>query len=132
MLDSIITNSDRTAKNTNLLNWNNELWLIDHGASLYFHHNWDHWRSHLTRTFPIIKDHVLLSRADHLMESANEIKTLLNEDKITEIVSLIPEGWLLDESNTLSPDEMRAAYIEFLVSRLNQIDVLAKEANDAK
>ena len=55
-----------------------------------------------------------------------------NKDKITEIVSLIPEGWLLDESNTLSPDEMRAAYIEFLVSRLNQIDVLAKEANDAK
>jgi len=68
LLDSMIMNIDRTAKNTNLLNWNKELWLIDHGASLYFHHNWDTWRNYLTRTFPSIKDHVLLERANHLME----------------------------------------------------------------
>ncbi len=60
LLDSMISNIDRTAKNTNLLIWNKELWLIDHGASLYFHHNWDDWQSHLERTFPNVKDHVLL------------------------------------------------------------------------
>ena len=59
LLDSLITNIDRTTKNTNLLMWNNELWLIDHGASLYFHHNWTNWRTHLDRSFPNIREHVL-------------------------------------------------------------------------
>jgi hypothetical protein len=132
LLDSIITNIDRTAKNTNLLNWKNELWLIDHGASLYFHHNWNNWESHLTRTFPNIKDHVLLQRAEHLEEAASAIKQAIDRDKITTIVSLIPEEWLEEESIPLTPSEMRNAYVEFLSSKLNKIDLLAKEAADAK
>jgi len=132
LLDSIITNIDRTAKNTNLLNWNKELWLIDHGASLYFHHNWKNWETHLTRTFPNIKDHVLLERAEHLTEAAQEIKQLIDRDKITTIVSLIPEDWLTDESISLTSSEMRAAYVEFLCSKINKIDLLAKEASDAR
>jgi len=132
LLDSIITNIDRTAKNTNLLNWKNELWLIDHGASLYFHHNWNNWEAHLTRTFPNIKDHVLLERADQLTEAAKAIQEAINKGKITEIVSLIPEDWLIEESNPLSTSEMRRAYTAFLCSKLNKIDLLAKEAADAK
>ena len=132
LLDSMITNIDRTAKNTNLLNWNKELWLIDHGASLYFHHNWKTWENHLTRTFPNIKDHVLLERADRLLEAAKEIKEVFNEEKIREIVAIIPEEWLEEESNELTPTEMRNAYIEFLSSKLNRIDELAKEALDAR
>jgi len=132
LLDSIIINIDRTAKNTNLLNWKEELWLIDHGASLYFHHNWKNWQTHLGLTFPRIKDHVLLQRSDHLKEASNEIKELLDEDKIKEIISLIPEDWLIDESTSLSELEMRNAYIEFLISRLNKIELLAKEAINAK
>ena len=132
LLDSIITNIDRTAKNTNLLNWNKELWLIDHGASLYFHHNWKTWESHLERTFPNIKDHVLLERANHLVEASKEIKALIDHEKITEIVSLIPEEWLMDDSNVLTTTEMRKAYVDFLNSKLNKIDLLVKEASDAK
>ena len=132
LLDSIITNIDRTAKNTNLLNWKNELWLIDHGAALYFHHNWKNWESHLTRTFPNIKDHVLLQKAGHLEEAAAAIKQSIDRDKITAIVSLIPEDWLEEESISLTPAEMRNAYVEFLSSKLNKIDLLAKEAADAK
>lgn len=132
LLDSIITNIDRTAKNTNLLNWNSELWLIDHGASLYFHHNWNSWKRHLTRTFPNIKDHVLLERATKLTEASEEIKQLIDADKIREIVSLIPEDWLMEASIPLTTTEMRAAYIELLISKLNKIDLLAKEASDAK
>ena len=60
LLDSIISNIDRTVKNTNLLSWNKELWVIDNGASFYFHHNWATWENHLTRTFPLIKNHVLV------------------------------------------------------------------------
>lgn len=51
LLDSIISNIDRTAKNTNLLNWNKELWVIDNGASFYFHHDWKNWKNHL-KNFP--------------------------------------------------------------------------------
>ncbi len=132
VLDSIISNIDRTAKNTNLLNWNNELWIIDNGASFYFHHDWKNWKNHLTRTFPLIKDHVLLQRATNLKEAADKIRGLISEDRIVEIVSNIPEDWLLSESDTMSPKDMRAAYIEFINTRLSKIDVLVKEAEDAR
>jgi len=132
LLDSIISNIDRTAKNTNLLNWNKELWLIDHGASLYFHHNWNNWESHLDRTFPSIKDHVLLERANDLGSAAVEIKQSIGRDKIIDIVSLIPDDWLSDESTIMSPSDMRAAYVDFLSSRLDKIHLLLKEAEDAR
>ncbi|QNK77494.1 MULTISPECIES: HipA family kinase [Winogradskyella] len=132
LLDSIISNIDRTVKNTNLLNWNKELWVIDNGASFYFHHNWSTWKNHLTRTFPLIKDHVLLERASLLDEASKIIISALNKDTIEDIVSKIPEDWLVNESDMLSPDEMRNAYIEYLNSRLSKIDSLVKEAKDAK
>lgn len=132
VLDSIISNIDRTAKNTNLLNWNNELWIIDNGASFYFHHDWKTWENHLTRTFPLIKDHVLLERASDLAEAAKHIQHILTEDKITDIISNIPEDWLLSASDALSPSDMRTAYIEFIKTRLSKIDLLVKEAEDAR
>jgi len=132
LLDSLINNIDRTAKNTNLLIWNRELWLIDHGASLYFHHNWKNWESHLDRTFPAIKDHVLLSKANDLSSASEEIKELLNDHCIEQIVSSIPEDWLIEESNVLSATEMRSAYFSFLTAKRSMIDSLVKEAEDAK
>jgi len=132
MLDSIISNIDRTDKNTNLLHWNNELWVIDNGASFYFHHNWDNWTNHLTRTFPLIKDHVLLKKAEMLTEAAAEIKQLLTPTIIEDIVANIPEDWLSIESEKMTPNEMRAAYIEFITNRLSKIDSLVKEAADAR
>lgn len=128
LLDSIITNIDRTARNTNLLNWNNELWLIDHGASLYFHHNWNTWKSHLGRTFPNIKDHVLLNRANHLEDAAQEIRSVANSEKIQEIVNSIPDDWLEEPSTEMSPIEMRNAYSDILNDKLDNIDLLVKEA----
>lgn len=132
LLDSMIINIDRTAKNTNLLIWNRELWLIDHGASLYFHHNWKNWESHLPRSFPNIKDHVLLSRATELSEAAKQIQISLNESVIKDIVDSIPEDWLVEEGSPLSPSEKRAAYITFLMAKLSRIESLAKEAADAR
>ena len=132
LLDSIITNIDRTARNTNLLNWNRELWLIDHGASLYFHHNWKNWRSHLGRSFPKIKEHVLLNKASQLEEAAREIQHLIDLKKIKDIILNIPEDWLLDESSSLTPTEMRSAYIEFLRDKLHNINTLVKEASNAR
>ncbi|MFT4804058.1 MAG: hypothetical protein ACJAZK_000410 [Psychroserpens sp.] len=132
LLDSIISNIDRTAKNTNLLHWNKELWIIDNGASFYFHHNWDTWENHLTRSFPLIKDHVLLKSASHLKEASQEITDLLSQVIIEDIISKIPEDWLLEEYNPLSPNEIRAAYAAYLNAKLNNIDTLVKEAEDAR
>ncbi|WP_341220559.1 HipA family kinase [Polaribacter atrinae] len=132
ILDSLISNIDRTAKNTNLLNWNNELWIIDNGASFYFHHNWATWENHLTRTFPLIKDHVLLPKATQLQEASSAIKKVINAAVIDEIIANIPEDWLLNEGETLLPKEIRAAYIQFLNAKLSMIDQLVKEAEDAR
>lgn len=132
LLDSIITNIDRTPKNTNLLNWNQELWLIDHGASLYFHHNWKNWEAHLGRTFPSIKDHVLLSRADKLEQASAEIRQTVSPPYLQEMIHLIPDEWLEEESDEMAPAEKRKAYIQFLTSKLDRIQDLAKEAADAR
>jgi hypothetical protein len=132
LLDGIISNIDRTAKNTNLLNWKKELWLIDHGASLYFHHNWASWKSHLTRTFPMIKDHVLLEKASKLEEASNIITVQLQPELIEDIISNIPEEWLIEESDQLTPQEKRSAYLELLNSKVSNIDQLVKEASDAR
>ena len=132
LLDGMITNIDRTVKNTNLLNWHQELWLIDHGASFYFHHNWPQWESHLPRTFPMVKDHVLLERADALEEARELIAQSISPAVIREIVELIPEEWLEEEGDTLSPAEKRAAYIAFLEAKLANLDTLTKEAIHAR
>jgi hypothetical protein len=80
----------------------------------------------------IIKDQVLLPKANKLKEAAVEIQQLLSQDKIIDIISKIPEDWLLSESDSLTPSEMRAAYIEFINAKLSMIDVLVKEAEDAR
>lgn len=132
LLDSMITNIDRTVKNTNLLNWNRELWLIDHGASLYFHHNWNTWEDHLGRTFPKVKEHVLLERAELLPEAAEYIKEVIDETVISNIVHVIPNEFLREESDDLSEIDKKEIYKKILLSKLNNIDNLAKEAIDAR
>ncbi|MEP0675132.1 MAG: HipA family kinase, partial [Nonlabens ulvanivorans] len=132
LLDSIISNIDRTAKNTNLLQWNKELWIIDNGASFYFHHDWSTWENHLTRTFPLIKDHVLLSKATKLEEAAAIIKKSLSLEKITDIISSIPADWLTSETDEMTGLEIKNAYTLFLKTRLSKIDALIKEAIDAR
>ncbi len=131
LLDYIIINIDRTPRNTNLLDWNKELWLIDHGASLYFHHNWPNWRNHLGRSFVNIKDHVLLSRANQLEEAGHEIQELLNQETIKDIISVIPDDWLQEEQGG-SVEEKRAAYIEFLTAKINNLDSIAKEISNVR
>ncbi|GAA4291369.1 HipA family kinase [Aestuariibaculum suncheonense] len=132
LLDSLVSNIDRTVKNTNLLSWNNELWVIDNGASFYFHHNWALYKNHLTRTFPLIKDHVLLPWATQLETAAIEIKEAFTQERLEEIIALIPEDWLLDEAEAMHPEAMRQAYMEYFQAKLAMIDKLVKEAEDAR
>ena len=115
-----------------MLNWNKELWLIDHGASLYFHHNWENWQDYPDRPFRNIKDHVLLEKAEKLNEAVEVIKNNITEEVITSIIDTIPEDWLAEESNPFPPNEIREAYHAFLCSKLKNIETIAKYAADAR
>ena len=126
-LDSYLTNVDRTTSNTNMLLWYRELWLIDHGASLFFHHTWD-----IVNPFPQIKTHALLREAAALEETDDLFRTILTEDKIMEIVNLIPDDWLNRTSGNETPAQLRAVYAEFLAERLRHSGIFVKEAQHAR
>lgn len=131
-LDAYLTNIDRTVKNTNMLFWHRELWLIDHGASLYFHHSWDNWEKYAKSPFPYVKDHVLLPFADDLYSVDEEFKSLLTDDKIKEIVNLIPDEWLSWSTDGETPEDIRNIYQSFLTERRNSSKLFIEEAQNAR
>ena len=131
-LDSLLTNVDRTARNTNMLIWNKELWLIDHGASLYFHHSWQNWAEHSKRPFVQVKDHVLLPWASGLEKVDETFRSILNKDKIQSIISLIPDEWLVGWESGESADQIRKVYCAFLESRISSSQIFVKEAQHAR
>jgi hypothetical protein len=137
-LDCLITNVDRTARNTNMLIWHKELWLIDHGAALYFHHSGQPWDEQTLpglarRPFAAIKDHVLLSRATELEAVDADFRRLLTPNRIQSIVGLIPDEWLVtDDPSAGSPDERRRLYAQFLETRLDNSSIFVNAANDAR
>jgi hypothetical protein len=131
-LDAFLTNVDRTFRNTNMLMWHKELWLIDHGASLYFHYSWVNWKKHAVSPFVQIKDHVLLPEASRLKEADADMKRLLTDERIREIVALIPDDWLHWSDSPGSPDEIREVYYQFLCERLAHSETFVKEAQDAR
>jgi hypothetical protein len=130
-LDCFITNVDRSFRNTNILNWNKELWLIDHGSCLYFHYSLDGWEKKATGPFQYIKDHVLLPQATQMEEADKICRALINEIKIREIIQLIPDEWLIWESREETPEQLRTMYFTFLCQRLNYSNQFIKEAQDA-
>lgn len=131
-LDCLLMNIDRTCRNTNMLMWHKELWLIDHGASLYFHHSWTNWMEHAVRPFVLVKDHVLLPQATEMEAAHESCIQLLTKDKIREIVSLIPNDWLSNEPSFASIEEHRQAYVTFLETRLSHAHLFIKQVNDAR
>lgn len=131
-LDAYLTNIDRTVKNTNMLTWNKELWLIDHGATLYFHHSWDQWQKHATGKFDFISQHVLLPSATKLAASNEKMHALITTSFIETLIKMIPETWLTWEGSGLTSHEIRAVYREFLLIRLEHSDIFLKTAEDAR
>lgn len=135
-LDAFTQNVDRTAKNTNLLVWHKKLYLIDHGAAFYFHHNWDTMHEKAESAFPDIRNHVLLRWASQLPQAAQQAHKRLTPKVLDEILDTIPDAWLeavqADLSGAgLSPAERRAAYHDLLTRRLAASHIFEKEALDA-
>jgi len=131
-MDALLTNIDRTARNTNMLMWHKELWLIDHGSCLYFHHSWSNWERHATGPFDPIKDHVLLPLATHLTEANETCRSRLTSDVLRAIVALIPDDWLHWADAEGTPAELRTIYERFLMLRLERSDFFTTEAQDAR
>jgi hypothetical protein len=123
--DALVTNVDRTLRNTNLLVWHNRLWLIDHGASLYFHHNWPArdgkaLEAASRRPFAALRDHVLLPFAGSISEADAALSPRLTLEVLCSIVDMIPEEWLADEPGFGSIEEVRSAYVAYLNARLQE------------
>jgi hypothetical protein len=115
-----------------MLLWHRELWLIDHGAALYFHYNWANWEKTILNPFTPIKNHVLLSKASQLEEVNVIFKSLLTVNKIQEIINLIPDDWLDWNEVNETPQSIKNIYIQFLTERIKHSEIFVKEAQDAR
>jgi hypothetical protein len=131
-LDCLLMNVDRTVRNTNMLWWRKELWLIDHGAALYFHHSWDNWQEQAIRPFERVKDHVLLSKATQLEKANQHFSAILTKEVISNIVELVPDEWLIAGSPFKSVEEHRSAYTLILHERVTESPIFLKAADDAR
>jgi hypothetical protein len=130
--DAFVCNVDRTARNVNMLIWHRDLWLIDHGASLYFHHAWNDHDQHATNRFALIKDHVLLPYASALAEVDAQMASVLTADKLASLVESIPDSWLADDPGFSGKDAQREAYLNYFLLRMQSSGVFVEEAIRAR
>src|SRR3954451_4094630 len=120
-LDPLISNVDRTPRNPNLLVWHDRVWLIDHGAALYFHHReWAPERD-AALPFPALRDHLLLPCAGSVHEADERLAGRLTPQVVRDVVDLIPDGWA-----------ERERYAEYLTRRLASPRAFAAEAERAR
>ncbi|MBV8516520.1 MAG: aminotransferase class I and II [Acidobacteria bacterium] len=123
--DALVTNVDRTAKNTNLLVWHRKVWMIDHGATLIFHHQWESYRERSRTPFAAIRDHVLLPWADDLRAADAQLAPRLTAEAIDGVLALIPDAWLEEGPS-------RDVYREYLLQRLETPREWVEEAVRAR
>jgi hypothetical protein len=116
--DALVSNVDRTPRNTNLLVWHGQLWMIDHGATLIFHHSWDDYLGRSANAQPQIREHVLLPWATELERADAELSAKLTPDAIDAVIATVPESWLGDVAQFSSIEEHRAGYRDYLLYRL--------------
>lgn len=127
--DALVSNVDRTAKNTNLLVWHRELWLIDHGATLIFHHSWDgDYLDRARASYKQLSQHVLLPWATDVAAVDEELAAKLTPDAIDAVLAQIPDEWLGDEPRFASVAEHRRGYRDYLLRRLEAPRTWAEEA----
>jgi len=130
--DAYVTNVDRTPRNANLLMWHRQLWLIDHGASLYFHHSWTDMDRRISDPFTRIMEHILLPFATGIDKADDAMTTLITEDVIKGVVNEVPDDWMKDNSPFPSLAENRQAYVDYLTRRLDEPRNFVQEAIRAR
>ena len=128
--DAFITNVDRTARNSNMLMWHKELWLIDHGASLYFQHSWENWEEQSQKPFAPIAQHILLPLADDIARADTRMRDSLDGGAFEDLADLIPDAWLAGAES--AAQESRSVYAGFLKKRLENSEIFVQEALRAR
>ena len=131
-LDAYASNVDRTPRNANMLMWHRRLWLIDHGAALYFHHAWGDGADRSQDPFTRIKDHILLRFAGALREADAALTARITPDLIRDVVALVPDTWLAADSPFATTQAARDAYIQHLSRRLQSPRAFVEEAVRAR
>jgi hypothetical protein len=131
-LDAFSSNVDRTARNANMLMWHGRLWLIDHGAALYFHHGWSDGADRSASPFAAIKDHILLKFAGALDEADAEMTRKMTPELIRDVVALVPDAWLASDRAFATPALVREAYVSHLTRRLQAPRAFLDEAKRAR
>lgn len=129
--DTFTQNVDRTPRNANLLMWHRKLYLIDHGAALYFHHNWETMPEKAASPFSEIGKHVLLPWASQLQSAGVQARAKLSGGVFEEILAQVPDGWLDAGGDATAADTKRAAYVDFFLKRLAVADIFEQEAMNA-
>ena len=130
--DAYVTNVDRTPRNVNMLIWEEHLWLIDHGAALYFHHDWNNYLERAKTPFGMIKQHTLLPYATDVAAAAAKLAPRLTDSCLQGIVDLVPEIWLGDEKQFADAAAHRRAYVDYLIHRRAAADIFVQEATHAQ
>jgi hypothetical protein len=130
--DALVTNVDRTARNTNLLVWHRRLWLIDHGASLYIQHTWRDPGAHARGRFERVRDHVLLPVAGPIADSDERLADRVTRELLEAIVASVPDAWLAPEPGLPDPAAHRRAYVDYLSHRLETPRSFVEEADRAR
>jgi HipA-like protein len=123
-LDALVTNVDRTPQNPNLLWWHGRLWLIDHGASLYFHHAPTHDPEHARMRFAPIREHVLLPYASSIVDADDRLAPDVDRPLLEEVASAVPAAWLDGDD--------RSVYVDYLEERLRPPRTFVEEAEQAR
>ena len=131
-LDALVTNPDRTAQNPNLLLWHGRLWLIDHGAAVYIHHTWRDPDEHARRPFERIRDHVLLPFAGSIEAADNRHAQRIDQALLAHLVEALPDAWLPDDPAAGDAGDQRAAYVRYLLRRLETPRTFVEEAERAR
>ena len=131
-LDAFTLNVDRTPRNANLLLWREQVWLIDHGASLFFHFDWPGAEAKALSPFPYIREHVLLRVADDLAGAAARARAVLTPESLAALVAQVPDEFLVHGSSALTPAEWRAGYVRFFTARLENARLFEEEIARAR
>ncbi len=126
--DALVSNVDRTVRNTNMLVWHRDLWLIDHGAALFFHHATADYATRAHDPFARIAEHVLLPLANQLAEVDVPLAAGLDRTVLERIVDLVPDTWLDGDARFASAAQRRTAYVAYLQARLAEPRAFVTEA----
>ena len=130
--DAYTLNVDRTPRNPNLLSWHRRLWLIDHGASLYFHHNWADAERVATSPFHLSREHILLPFAGSISDAGQQLRGRITPDALEAILASLPDIWLAEDPLDRQPDDVRRAYRDLLLTRLENASIFEEEAERAR